>query len=115
MQRIFRVRSTGQWCAPSIFAEGFPDDGSEFAGRVAVALGLTSGALDVVDLRTGEADPRGDSATWLAEPVAVVAPGVVDPGLARLRAILTKDDADVSPAETKEVTLRLARILERRL
>jgi hypothetical protein len=63
MFRAFRVRKTGQWVAPAYSDERFDDDGSEQAERVATALELEAGSLEVVDAET---DPR--SGDLLAEP-----------------------------------------------
>lgn len=111
MERYFRVRDTGQWVAPA-FKDGrdFEDDGAELADRVAVALGLSAGDLEVVD--TKNFDPRGeDSAKFLAEPVPEPEPPKPDPIKDPLRAILAKEDEKITPDELKVLTLYLARRL----
>lgn len=55
MYRAYRVKETGQWCAPLLEDRTFFDDGEERAARVAATLGLAPDALEVVD---ADADPR---------------------------------------------------------
>ena len=87
IHRMFRNKDTGQWAAAVLSQESFvkperrttivreefrgqvyehdridevdvPDDGREYADRVAADLGLAPGALEVVDVVDGEPDPR---------------------------------------------------------
>lgn len=74
---VYRVKETGQWCAPSIEDAAFDLTEAELddrSHRVALALGLLPGALDTV---IAEVDPR--SGELIAEP-APPAPPAPEPG-----------------------------------
>ena len=78
MIRVLRVKATGQWCAPAIEDAKLPDDPG-YADRVAAALGLQAGSLEVVD---AEADPR--TGELLQEPYTPPPPAPPSPAPAVL-------------------------------
>jgi hypothetical protein len=62
INRMFRVIETGQWATAVISDQSFADDGTEYACRLAVDLGLTPGTLEAIDV-IGD-DPRTGDLLW---------------------------------------------------
>lgn len=107
---VYRVKRTGQWCAPSVTSDAFHMTQEEMdarAARVAVKLGLEEGSLEPV---VSKDDPR--SGELIAEYVAPPPPAPKpepDPELDAIVAILNKADADVTAGELKALVLRTLR------
>lgn len=87
--RMFRVTATGEWAAAVLSDETFPDDGTEYADRVAADLGLPAGAVEVVHIDDGAPDPRTGA---LRLPVPPAPPVEAPPEPAMLTALRLPGD-----------------------